>query len=60
MEQKKRQFKRGDSVVIRLPVGQIAEVTVRAVIEETDGVHLQVDWGYDQTAFIHERDVVSE
>jgi hypothetical protein len=60
MEQKKRQFKRGDSVTIRLPVGQIVEVTIRAVIEDTDGVHLQVDWGYDQTALIHERDVVSE
>jgi hypothetical protein len=58
--EKKRQIKRGDSVVIRLPVGQIVEVTVRAVIEDTDGVHLQVDWGHDQTALIHERDVVRE
>jgi hypothetical protein len=59
MEKKKQQFKRGDSVIIRLPVGQIVEVTIRAVIEETDGVHLQVDGGYDQTGLIHERDVVS-
>ena len=60
MKQKNRQFKCGDSVVVRLPVGQIVEVTIRAVIEQTDGVRLQVDWGHDQTALIHERDVVSE
>jgi hypothetical protein len=60
MEQKKRQFKRGDFVRVSLPVGQIVEATIRAVIESTEGVQLQVDFGHEQTALVHERDVVSE
>jgi hypothetical protein len=60
MEKKKRQFKRGDFVKVSLPVGQIVEATIRAVIESTEGVQLQVDFGHEQTALVHERDVVSE
>jgi hypothetical protein len=60
MEQKKRQFKRGDFVRVSLPVGQIVEATVRAVIESTEGVQLQVDFGHEQTALVDERDVLSE
>ena len=60
MEQKKRQFKRGDFVRVSLPVGQIVEATIRAVIESTEGVQLQVDFGHEQTALVHERDVISE
>jgi hypothetical protein len=59
MEQK-RQFKRGDFVRVSLPVGQIVEATIRAVIESTEGVQLQVDFGHEQTALVHERDVISE
>jgi hypothetical protein len=40
--------------------GQIVEATIRAVIERTDGIHLQVDWGYDQTALIEEWQIVQE
>jgi hypothetical protein len=60
MEQKKRQFKRGDFVRVSLPVGQIVEATIRAVIESTEGVQLQVDFGHEQTALVDERDVISE
>jgi hypothetical protein len=60
MEQKKWQFKRGDYVKVSLPVGQIVEATIRAVIESTEGVQLQVDFGHEQTALVHERDVLSE
>jgi hypothetical protein len=60
MEQKKWQFKRGDYVKVSLPVGQIVEATIRAVIESTEGVQLQIDFGHEQTALVHERDVLSE
>jgi hypothetical protein len=60
MEKNRRPFKVGERVIIRLPVGQIVEATIRAVIERTDGIHLQVDWGYDQTALIEEWQVVTE
>jgi hypothetical protein len=38
--EKKRQFKRGDFVRVSLPVGQIVEATVRAVIESSEGIKL--------------------
>jgi hypothetical protein len=60
MEQKKWQFKRGDYVKVSLPVGQIVEATIRAVIASTEGVQLQIDFGHEQTALVHERDVLSE
>jgi hypothetical protein len=60
MEKNRRQFKRGDSVRVSLPVGQIVEATIKAVIESTEGVQLQVDFGHEQTALVHERDVISE
>jgi hypothetical protein len=60
MEKKGRQFKVGDRVKVSLPVGQIVDATIRAVIESTEGIMLQVDFGHDQTALVHERDVLSE
>ena len=59
MEKKGRQFKVGDRVKVSLPVGQIVDATIRAVIESTEGIILQVDFGHDQTALVHERDVLS-
>jgi hypothetical protein len=60
MENQKRQFKVGDRVKVSLPVGHIVDATIRAVIESTEGITLQVDFGHDQTALVHERDVLSE
>jgi hypothetical protein len=33
---------------------------VRAVIETTEGLKLQVDFGYDETALVCERQVIRE
>jgi hypothetical protein len=33
---------------------------IRAVIESTEGLQLQVDFGHEQTAIIHEWQVVKE
>ena len=33
--------------------GKIVDATVKAVIERTDGLRLQVDFGFNQTALIH-------
>ena len=46
------QFKAGDSVSITLHSGRIVDGTVRAIVERTDGVHLQVDYGKDETALV--------
>ena len=46
------QFKAGDSVSITLHTGRTVDGTVRAIVERTDGVHLQVDYGKDETALV--------
>jgi len=40
------------SVSITLHTGLIVDGTVRAIVNRTDGVHLQVDYGKDETALV--------
>jgi hypothetical protein len=47
-------------VKVGIPVGRIVDATIRAVISSTEGIKLQVDYGHDETALVHERDVLSE
>jgi hypothetical protein len=53
-------YKVGQSVVVRLNDGRIVEGKIRAVIEQTNGLHLQVDYGHDEAALIHEKQVRKE
>lgn len=46
------QFKVGDPVSIALHAGRIVDGTVKAIVERTDGIHLQVDYGNDETALV--------
>lgn len=46
------QFQVGDPVLVTLHTGAILDGTVRAIIERTDGIRLQVDYGKDQTALV--------
>ncbi len=55
-----RQFKVGERVKVSLPLGHIVDATIRAIVERTDGVHLQVDYGQDQTALVSVRQIVAE
>ena len=55
-----RQFNVGDRVKVMLPLGHIVAATVRAVIEHTDGIKLQVDYGKDQTALVRSSQVVAD
>jgi hypothetical protein len=52
-------YKVGDHIQISLN-NRILEAVVRAVIEQTDGLRLQVDFGNEQTALIHEWQVVKD
>jgi len=54
----KRDFKVGDKIHVNLHHGKIEDAVVRAVIEDSDGTKLQVDFGHEQTALIHEWQVV--
>jgi hypothetical protein len=50
-------YKIGEPIIVRLNDGRIVEAKIKAVIEGTNGVHLQVDYGHDETALIHEKQV---
>jgi hypothetical protein len=54
-----RQFKVGDHILVKLSGGRIVEVTVKAIVDTTDGVRLQVSFG-DETARIYEWQIVKE
>jgi hypothetical protein len=45
-------FKVGDPVSITLQTGRIVDGTVRAIVEKTDGLRLQVDYGKDETTLV--------
>lgn len=50
-------YKVGSPIVVRLNDGRIVEAKIRAVIEQTNGLRLQVDYGHDETALVHERQI---
>ena len=54
-----QKHKVGDHVLVKLPGGRIVEATIKAIIDITDGVRLQVSFG-DETARIYEWQIVKE
>jgi transcription antitermination factor NusG len=55
-----RQFHVGQKIRINLHAGRIEEATVKDIVEHTDGLRLQVDFGHEQTALIHVWQVVGD
>jgi hypothetical protein len=54
-------FNVGDKIRVNLHHGKIEDAVVRAVIQDTDGIKLQVDVvGLDLTALIDTRQVVED
>jgi hypothetical protein len=47
-----REHKVGDRVLVRLSAGRIVGATIKAVIETTDGVRVQMSFG-DETSRIY-------
>ena len=52
-------YKLGDHVLVKLSGGRIVEATIKAVVDTTDGVRLQVSFE-DETARIYEWQIVEE
>jgi hypothetical protein len=48
-----REFRGGEKVRVNLHAGKIVDATIRAIIPQTDGLRLQVDFGFEQSASIH-------
>jgi hypothetical protein len=58
VKEPKHEFKVGDKILVNLHHGKIEDAVVRAVVQQEDGIKLQVDFGHEQTALIHEWQVV--
>jgi hypothetical protein len=52
-------YKFGERIQISLN-NRILDATIRAIVQDTDGLRYQVDFGHEQTALIHEWQVVKE
>jgi hypothetical protein len=52
-------YKVGDHIQITLN-NQILDAVIREVAEHTDGLRLRVDFGNEQTALIHDWQVVKD
>jgi len=55
-----RQYKVGDKIRVNLHHGKIEDAVVKAVIEHTDDLKLQIDFGREQTALIDLWQVVED
>jgi hypothetical protein len=51
-------YKVGDNVQVKLSGGRIVEATIKAIVDTSEGMKLQVDFGYDETALISDWQVV--
>ena len=51
-EKETRKYKVGDRVLVKLSGGRIVESTIKAVVDTTEGIRLQLNFGYDETALI--------
>ena len=54
-----RKYKVGDHVQVKLSGGRIVQATIKAILEKTDGVRLQVSFG-EGTALIYLWQVVEK
>jgi hypothetical protein len=52
-----RKHKVGDRVLVKLSAGRIVEATIKATVDTTHGVRLQVSFG-NETALIYQWQVV--
>jgi hypothetical protein len=53
-----RKYKVGDHILVKLSGGRIAEATIKAITESTDGTRFQMDFGFDETALVHDWQIV--
>ena len=48
----------GDRVLVKLSGGRIVEATIKALVDTTEGVRLQADFGFDETALVYDWQIV--
>jgi hypothetical protein len=50
----------GACIHVSMHGGKIVDAVIKAIIDKTDGLHYQIDFGNEQTALISERQVVKD
>jgi small-conductance mechanosensitive channel len=59
-KQPDHQFEVGDHIRVSMHGGKIVDAVIKAILDTTDGLKYQIDFGKDQTATISERQVVKD
>jgi hypothetical protein len=59
-KQPDQQFKIGAKIRVSMHGGKIVDAGIKAILDTTDGLKYQIDFGKDQTATISERQVVKD
>ncbi len=54
----RKQPKVGDKIRVSMHGGKIVDAVIKAIIDKTNGLHYQVDFGKEQTALVSEPQVV--
>jgi hypothetical protein len=55
-----KQPKVGDKIRVIMHAGKIVDATIKAIIESTEGVKYQIDFGFDETALISDWQIVKD
>jgi hypothetical protein len=55
-----RQLEVGDKIRVSMHGGKIIDAVIKAILDTTDGLKYQVDFGRDQTAMVSERQIVKD
>jgi hypothetical protein len=55
-----KQLKVGDKIFVSMHGGKIVDAVIKAILDTTDGLKYQVDFGKDQTASVSEGQIVKD
>jgi hypothetical protein len=55
-----KQSKVGDPIRVSMHGGKVVDAVIKAIIEKTDGLRYQIDFGNEQTALIREWQIVKK
>ena len=47
-----KEYKPGQRIIVKLSNGRIEEARINHIVQLSDGIKLQVDFGHDETALI--------
>jgi hypothetical protein len=55
-----KSHKVGDKIRVSMHGGKIVDAVIKAIIDRTDGLHYQIDFGNEQTALVRASQIVHD